>query len=219
MANTTFMNLTLPIPTVTLGPDYATLLNTALESIDSHDHSSGKGSKIPIAALNINADLDFQQNKIYNLNSLQLTERTTLQTGVLNKASIQVFSNDLYYINNSGVSVQLTSGGALATSPGSAQTFEITTINTDIILAPSDTFVYLIVDTTVARSITLPAASAVSGGRIYIIKDLNSNASTNNITITPNGADTIDSNANLVIDSSSSTTMLVGDGVSNWLIS
>ena len=43
---TTYMNLTLPTVGTTVGPTWASLLNTAITSIDSHDHSSGKGATI-----------------------------------------------------------------------------------------------------------------------------------------------------------------------------
>ena len=59
--STTYMNLNLPTPTITLGPAWATQINTAIESIDSHDHTDNKGALIPTSALNINANLDFNE--------------------------------------------------------------------------------------------------------------------------------------------------------------
>ena len=57
-STTTYMSLTLPTPGERLGPTWASDLNTALTSIDSHDHVS-VGRKLGAAALNIDADLSF----------------------------------------------------------------------------------------------------------------------------------------------------------------
>lgn len=58
----------------------------------------------------------------------------------------------------------------------------------------------LVVTTTLAITIRLPAASGYAGETIYI-KDDSGNAGTNNITVTPDGTDTIDDDPSLVIDS------------------
>jgi hypothetical protein len=42
------MNLSLPTVSVTIGPTWATQLNTALETVDVHDHTSGKGVQVPL---------------------------------------------------------------------------------------------------------------------------------------------------------------------------
>jgi len=51
MSVTPNMNMTLPIPTVTLGPEYANQNNAAFLVTDSHDHSSGKGVPVPTSDL------------------------------------------------------------------------------------------------------------------------------------------------------------------------
>lgn len=70
-----------------------------------------------------------------------------------------------------------------------------------------------------AMVLQLPAAaegSALGGKRKIVVK--NQSASANNITITPAGADTVDGAANLVVGAARSCTVLVSDGVSDWMV-
>lgn len=216
---TTFMNLTLPTVTVTLGPTWASELNAAIESIDSHDHTSGKGVKIPTAGININADLDFNENAALNLEFASFEQRTSSPSGSTFAAATSVYNGDLYYTNASGVAVQITDGATIVSSPGNAQIFEPQGVTSDLIISSSDTFVYLIVDTSASRNITLPAASALSPGRIYIVKDSTGQSNTNNITVAAAGADTIDGSASQVLDSNYGSWTIVTDGVDSWYIS
>lgn len=66
-------------------------------------------------------------------------------------------------------------------------------------------------------SIDLSSSSAVSG-RMVIIKDTGNNASSNNITITTEGSETIDGSATATISSDRGSLILVYDGTSDWMI-
>lgn len=110
MPTTTFMGLNLPTVSTTIGPDWATDLNAALTLVDSHDHTSSKGQQIPTAGLNINATLDFNDNSLDNINDLIITSKGT---DASNNNSIYVKSGELYFKDNSGNAVQITSGGTL----------------------------------------------------------------------------------------------------------
>lgn len=215
---TTFLNLTLPVVTVTLGPTWANQLNAALEVVDLHDHTSGKGVQIPTAGLNINENLDFQSNKAFSLYSSQFINQASALTGASNAGSVYMANGNLYFTNNSGVAIQLTDGGAIASTPGSAQILATQAVSSDLVISNTDDFVYLIVDTTASRTITLPLANTVANGRIYIVKDKDGLANTNNITINVTGADTIDGQASLVINSSEQAIMLSSDGISAYYI-
>jgi hypothetical protein len=211
------MNLTLPTPTVTLGPAYATQNNTAFETIDAHDHTSGKGLKVPTAGLNINAHLNFNTNyKAYNLYSAQLVNQAVALSGAGNALSLSTTSGDLYYTNGAGNSVQITSGGAVIVAPGTFTAWEPVAVNTNLTIGPADTFVILEVDTTAARTINLPLAANVANGRIYIIKDITGTANTNPITVQRQGADTYDGATSKIIDSNYGSQMVFGDGSSKW---
>lgn len=54
-AATTNMGLVLPTVGVTTGPDWATLINNAFETVDAHDHGPGKGVQISNAGISSSA--------------------------------------------------------------------------------------------------------------------------------------------------------------------
>ena len=216
---TTFMNLNLPTPTVTLGPEWANEINAAFEVIDQHDHTSDKGQKVPTAGLNINENLDFNSNKAQSVEALQLVNLTSVLSGATNASSLYTSNGNLYYTNSSGVSIQMTTGGSIISTPSSASTFETVSVNSDLSIAPSSTFVYLIVDTTLNRTITLPSASSVSAGRIYIVKDASGQSLDNPITVTAQTGETIDNELSKQLNSECGSWMIVGDGIDSWYIS
>lgn len=217
--STTYMNLILPTPSVSVGPAWAQTVNDAFEDIDSHDHSSGKGVKVKPNGMDINDDLDMQEHSLLNAESTQLSDLGANLTGASNIGKLHSYSGNLYFTNSSGVAVQITSGGAIVSSPGSAQLFETHAVNTDLTISPSDTFVYLIVDTTSARTITLPLASGLSEGRVYIIKDASGQANLNNITIDTQGSDTIDGASSFTHDLQYGTFYVVCDGIDKFYLS
>lgn len=211
------MNMNIPEVLETIGPDYAEMINAAFEDVvDSHDHTSGKGKKVPTAGLDINAHLNFQSKKAYNLYSSQYIEQDATLTGASNALSVFTTDGDLYYTNGSGNAVQLTSGGSVVTSPGAVDSLEITSINTNLTISPSDTFVVIWVDTSAARTIDLPLASTVTPGRFYGIKDSTGTANANNITVARQGSDTIDGATSQEIDSNYGCLWFQSNGVSSW---
>lgn len=72
-----------------------------------------------------------------------------------------------------------------------------------------------VVTTTLAITVNLPS---VSQPLMYIIKDVSGNANVRNITIVPNGADTIEGAANLIINTPYGRAWLISDQVSKWLV-
>lgn len=218
MAVTPYMNLDLPTTLVTLGPDYADQNNDAFTTVDAHDHTSGKGKQVPSAGLDINANLNFQSKKPYNLYSTQYIAQGSTLTGAGNALSVFTYSGDLYYTNGSGSAIQLTDGGSIVSSPSTVQALEITSITGDLTIGASDTFVVILVDTTASRQIDLPLASTVAAGRIYIIKDVTGDANANPMTLARQGSDTIDGETTQVMTSDFGAWFVVGDGVSEWSI-
>lgn len=214
--STPYMNLTLPIVSVTLGPEWAIELNAALTVVDGHDHSSGFGAPIKPAGIDINSDLDFQSNRSFNLKSVKFTDQTGTLVGATNASSVYSVSGDLYYTNGSGTAVQLTSGSSIISAPSSVNNFQFNSVNTSLTIGPADPFVILDVDCSVSRTITLPSAGAVTPGRIYLVKDATNQSETNPMTILPDGADTIDLAASLIINSNGACAFLTSNGVGKW---
>lgn len=96
---------------------------------------------------------------------------------------------------------------------------QTTAIAGTTIIAATDERIFFPVSTASARSITLPAISAVGDGRLYIFKDSTGSGAANNITINRAGSDTIDASATLVINTNYGTARLISHlATSKWLI-
>lgn len=113
MSVTPNMNITLPTPEVTSGPEWANQLVDAFDNVDAHDHTAGKGVKVPVAGLNINADLEFNNNNAIELRSSRYTNHGSTLSTSLDKNCLYFVNGDLFINNNAGTSVQLTSGNAI----------------------------------------------------------------------------------------------------------
>jgi hypothetical protein len=120
MSLTPFMGMDLPVPTVTLGPAWATQLNSNIGStIDSHNHTSGKGAPVPSAALDINAALSFQNNNATNFRSVRFFNQGAPISLPTDLICLYASGGNLYYNDGLRNIIQLTVGGALnATSIG-----------------------------------------------------------------------------------------------------
>lgn len=215
---TTYMNLTLPVVSVTLGPEWATELNTALESIDAHDHTSGKGRLITVAALNIDDNLPMNGFVLENVPYLQVNTAASPVSGSGFENSLSTGSGDLYWTNGAGVAVQLTSGGTILSPAAALEKMQYDEVAVDLIIGSGDPYVVLNIDTSAARNITLPLAAAVDEGRLYVIKDGSNLSETNNITVAASGSDTIDGASTVTINSDGGAVFLIGNGVDGYKI-
>ena len=210
------MSLNLPTVSVTVGPAWASEINTALTTIDSHDHSSGKGTKVKTSGLDINLDLSFNTNRAKDLQAVQLTLQNVALSGASNALSVYAYQNNLYYTNGAGTAVQITAGAALAATPGNAQSFNYEDLAADITISPASTSVFFGVDTTAPRSVTLPLASAVAAGRIFVIKDASGLSETNTLTIAASGADTIDGAISVPLESNYGSWIFMSNGANAY---
>jgi hypothetical protein len=212
MATTTNMSISLPTVGVTVGPTYAENINDAFDTVDAHDHTSGKGVQVPTAGLNINADLAYGDNAATGVKFVALNSQGS-NPGT-NKSVFVDASNDLYYLNNSGTAVQITSGSSIAAVGSGVITYnEPSSFPYSVVTG--DAQKVLGIETTTANTLNLPAATNVMA---FWIKDITGTAAANNITVSPNGADTIDGAASLTLNENSSARMLMSDGVSKWYV-
>jgi microcystin-dependent protein len=215
LAPTANLGLAKPEPSVTVGPAWAQMINDCLNLIDTHDHTAGKGVRVPSDGLNINGDLTFNNHDATDLRSVRMQLGSSVLAEPADKGCVYVNSGNLYYNNGSGAAVQITSGtsvissitGAFSASAPGAYPYTV---------SAGDAQKVLLVDTTSARTINLPVATTAL---LFAIKDTSGNAWTNNISVVPNGANTIDgaTGTRRLVDNRG-WWFFVSDGVSNWSI-
>lgn len=213
---TAFMNLSLPTPTVTLGPAWATQLNSALTTIDAHDHSEGKGTRVKTAGISINADLTFNS---YGATNLKRTGYSSQNSTLSDAQSVYSYGGDLWWTNDNGAPVQITAGGGLAPSSASVDSLSfrlLPTSTTTVTLLSSDYVIQGFQTSLNAVTVTLPAASSVTAGRIFVIKDITGTSETRAITVNANGTDGIDGSSSVVLESNYGALFLISDGDANW---
>ena len=104
-----------PAVGIDTGPGWATALNNSLDAIDAHDHTTNKGSRITPAALNINADVEFNENQLTEVKGVVLSQSNASSTN----AAVYSTSGNLYWRNASGVAVQITDGSGVKSGAGS----------------------------------------------------------------------------------------------------
>jgi len=112
---TPFMVFVIPTPGPggTPGPQWAQEVNTALQTIDAHDHTPGKGVPLSIGSLVVNQDLSFASFGIVDLGKLVFTSIGSPLTGA---NIISVVNGELFYNDGSGNQIQITAGGGLNAS-------------------------------------------------------------------------------------------------------
>lgn len=206
------MNLILPDVSVTIGPDWAALLNAALLLVDAHDHAVGNGVKITPTGMNVNADLTFTNHAA---RALRLVELTALVSSPTDQGVVYRLGNNLYYNNASGVPVQITAGN-IVNAPGSGA-FSVNVVSSyPYTVVNSDAQKVLIIDTSAARTVNLPPAPTAI---FFTVKDGQTLAQTNPITVVPDGGDVIDGlNSNYTIDWNDAAVGFISDGVSSWYV-
>jgi hypothetical protein len=117
MAITPNMDLDLPDVGVTPGPEWAQKIVDAFERVDEHDHSSSLGVKITPAGMNINTDFSIASYDLVDVRSVKLDDMVAALTGEIR--SIYVKNGELVFQDGADNEVVITSGGAVAGSPGS----------------------------------------------------------------------------------------------------
>jgi len=118
---TTPMNLNYPIDHGDVdiwGP----LVNTALSTVEVHNHTTGQGNPIPAAALQINADVSWSfAGTNYAIKDLRAIDLTPVAASTVVGLADAFFansddSNELYYRSHTGTNIKITNSGALNVS-------------------------------------------------------------------------------------------------------
>ena len=229
-STTTNMLLVLPTPGQQLGPTWATNLNTALELVDAHDHTSGKGKPIGVAAITIDGDVDFKPSTTaYPAANLSYLSFSNQDTAYAAANAVRLFSatatGELFWNDNDGNQIQLTAGGALNASGVESNRFafyatELSGAGPTAINESHGKSVYMANTTSGVVGITLPAVGTVAG-RFFTIKDIGGNAATNNITISvqTSASETVDGATSYVIASNyGSATFISRGNSSSWYV-
>lgn len=113
MPTTTNMAIVTPTIGVTTDPSWSTLVNAAFDTIDAHDHSSGKGARVTPSGFNINQDLTFAGFNATNLRTSRYTSQSAVFATSTDKSCVYVVSGELYFRDASGNNVQITSLGGI----------------------------------------------------------------------------------------------------------
>ena len=103
------MNLTLPVVSQTPGPTWASTINADFSLIDAHNHTSGNGALVPVAGLDIDADLSLATHALLDVTKAVLLNQASVATS----NAVYAKAGDLWWTNGGGTPVQVTSGGSV----------------------------------------------------------------------------------------------------------
>lgn len=212
---TTNMLLELPIPSVTPGPKYATVLKAALIRIDEHDHTENNGKRITPGALELSSDVDFLNNNLNNVRSVRLQNQTANLNGVADVCAPYTYLGDLWYNNGSGAAVQITAGSTVLATAGTANIWSQTSTNSNLTIQPSDGFSKILLNNSGSINVNLPAANGVGAGRFYVISD---NTGSSTAVLVPSGSDQINGAGSTTLSSAFGSWIVTSDGVSKWML-
>lgn len=107
------MNLPIPVPSQTGGPQYAQDEVSCFQQLDSHNHTSGQGVQIPLDGLNINQNLDMNNYSVTDLKSVQFNQSVSSP----GTSSLFMLGNNLYFRDGTdSFNVQITNGASVNVS-------------------------------------------------------------------------------------------------------
>lgn len=137
------MGLSLPTPTVTPGPTYATMNNAAFEVVDSHNHTLNNGVPIPSAGILLDADLPFNGYNGTLFRSVRFQSQSSPLSLSNDLACLYSSGGELYYNDGSANQVKITLNGAVNTSQSGTITGMGATTASASYNSTSETFSFL----------------------------------------------------------------------------
>jgi hypothetical protein len=177
-------------PGVTPGMTEAEDAEENKETLDDHNHSPGKGERVPTLGILVNDDLTFNSYAATELRMARFDNLLAEPTAGDDIRAVYVYDNNLYFIRHDGTKVKITNGGVLNASALNSDTYVQQSVTTNLSVGNAAAYTQLIVDSSVgALTIDFAPCAGFSAGRYFIITDIGNGA--NAITITPDVADTI----------------------------
>lgn len=194
-------------------------INQNNTTIDNHTHQVGSGLPITPLGMNINQDLAINGNNVNLIRAIRMNNQSAVLSSAGDITCVYAENGNLYYNNASGVPVQITNGTVVNSNATAAVIFPQSNAASNFTIVSSAQYIELLVNTSGgAYNITMPSAAAVGAGRYFIIKDNTGHAGTNNMTLLPNGSDTIDQGSSVILGYNFDSCFIVSDGSSNWSI-
>lgn len=233
-ATTTNMGLDLPTVGVTTGPDWATMINNAFETVDAHDHSSGKGVQISNAGISSSAAISRSKIAssgaslvIVNDSSGALSGQSTLDPRLGGTGLSSYSVGDLLYASSATALSKLPIGSSsqvLTVSSGvpawaaASPALAVTTQTGTYTISSSDDLI--LANPSASFTMTLPDATT-NPGKVYRIKKIDSDF-TKIVTISRAGSDTIQDASSTVTSTTLNTQgeeiEIVSTGSAAWQI-
>ena len=173
------------VPLYESGPGYAIDTNNNTQLTITHNHDGiDTGASINIAGQVVLNDLSISNYQLTNVEALTLEKLTNSLTGINDLNQLTDINGNLFFTDGYGVLIQITNNGQPVGPIDSLLSFLPLSITANRVLAPTDHYNLINVDTTGgAVTVTLPIAASVPSGRFYHIVDVAENAGIANIII------------------------------------
>lgn len=212
------MDYDIPVVAQTTQPTASQQVSDALEELQGHRHRGsafGDADKLGADSLNIQGDLSLNSNNLDDARAIRFTDQDDEIDGVGDICSLYFLDGNFHVKNGSGSDIQITDGTSLNVTTGNTILATQTVASNHTILT-TDTYIYLLVNTAGDRTITLPSANGVAGGRYYVIADVTGGLGANAITINRAGSDTINGTTSYVMRSAYGAVVVKSNGSNAW---
>jgi hypothetical protein len=196
------------------------LVNSAPATLDTLKELADALGDDANFATTVTTNLGNKVDKTTNINGHTLSTNvmvsaSDITTGTLPSAQLPIATASALGGVKAGANITIATDGTISsTASGGTSALTVNTVTSATYTASAQECI-LANDTSNSIAITLPAASTWSGQQI-IIKKIKSTS--NSITITPNGTETIDGSSSLSITNAYNSATLISDGSNIYII-